>query len=120
MSGRSRFIHVESTSVVLDRQTQRVSLAVDDDADAGCAHCVLGDVGQRLLADPVKGRPYIAGQGVQSDPHALEIDIYTKPLAPVDEIIIERLCQSQVVDRRRPKLPRDMVEALAHRIKLRS
>src|SRR2546427_8155980 len=100
---------VEPRTVVANRAAQEPTVPREPDRHAACLG-VLGDVGQRLLDDPVQGR--LGRRGHALARHSLDRDL--QPRSPRDAIgeKLDRRVKAEIVEDRRAQLVGEVSELL--------
>src|SRR3990172_596936 len=102
-AGTLRGLHVEPAAVVLDDETQGAAATGQAGLHLRCAG-MLGDVGQRLLDDPVEHQLYIRRQA--SEPAARKLRFHGPAMREVLHERLERRFQPQVIQHRGTQVDR--------------
>ncbi|GMA76846.1 hypothetical protein GCM10025880_32630 [Methylorubrum aminovorans] len=105
-------------AVILDDERDRLALVLQRHAHRGHARRVLGDVGERFLAQPVEGDLHVRGE-VGLPARAAEIGRDAASRAPIRDEAAQRDAEPEIVERGGTQLDGDAVEFLRHLVELR-
>ena len=104
-----RRTRVEPHAVVFDDQHDEIVAPFEDDFDAAGAR-MLGDVGECFLRDSVERGFGFGRQTIVHKSGGVQLRANGAALRPVLNVIAKRGQQAQVVERRRPELPHQVLD----------